>query len=1496
MAEVDDTYLTTHFVEEEQEVPGFAASNQEDASHWEESNLADSHESDEAAASNAETLESYTENENLLDAAEGIEDDTWMDYEDSDEEYSPSAMNYSRLSQQSDLFRCNVCPRSFITKDLLVSHARTHSMERPFVCQLCGWAFAHHSDLSSHLRTIHGTEPYVRVRDDEKPRACGVCGLTFPTVGRLYAHMRLGHREEDIRASPQRTDSPEALIENQYQRLQQQQLHQIHDHEKSLPLKKRHALNGATEHLKSGESSHVGDQSTSRNKTTDNTCDICGKTICGNIWNMQRHKRTIHHLTDDQINGITENHLVEVPLKPVESTASPSTTKTASSSAPPVQKKASLSRKKGSTRPGYIRPSVGTIAERTCPVCSRVISEKRHLERHMQTHSPLKSKQIDATLSSEKKTKPNDKAKRKEGARLRILSKKGKGRILLKTKKNTKSSMAIPVAASEKPPAAAERKQYKCSKCPRIYTQTISRDNHERTIHGLEVRTTYATVGQSRRLLSQTSRCVPCDQTFDSRQSLADHKKRDPFCYRKNPNWRGYILQEEDEVEPDLQSTVSEEAKVPKNVKQQKKPLVAVSPEPPAVIRVSSRKTKANRASFVGVNLVGSGSPSDVSPTGAIPMPALKLETPPGPKRLSSRNLRQQEKPKLSSPISPPEKKPASIAERKRTPRESSKGVKRAVDILLGRTLMYDDADEEEPLVKKIKVEDGTPEEQNLQTESEEFTESIHLRPLNHCEICDEGFSTIGALAKHRQDAHGSERAVYICRECPEPVSFITPTGLTLHKNTRHQGMNIRPSLVVLATPEKEERLKTPQSTSSNKSTSSSRATTRISTGALKIKHVRRNLSFWDESDQEHKPTLSSSKKNFKRQAVQVALSTQADKPKIIRVKGGFKCDKCSLVMPLYCHIVLHYRSHTGVKCHRCDICGAEFALFLQLANHKRWTHKRMNMKTRKPIDKKSSKNERGQVSKPTKGKAGLKKPKQNVKQVALPVIEKNSNQFKSVVAIPKTRSSQKEGTRVELKETTVSEEKHKYYCTYCKKDMKNSFALSLHTRLHTGERPYVCRLCKKSFQTKGNVTMHLRNTHKTDRHDFDSIPGNTLMVWTSKNEMPSKLTRPKKKVVEKNKTAVSQTKKSVKKPLQPTIIKATDNDELEELEKEFNTSSSTSEPSSQADEVIAFMSRVRAQYVPWSSCLVCNKRFESPGALANHQKTEHEKVPPLALNAKSTVQEVPCLTNSSSNIPPLNVGDIHCTSCDRTFKNKIQLALHMKQHKTESSKQKHTEKEQSSSRRRSPSPTRTTKCINGEWISPSKHGPVFLKNASLVLTKVSSVLDLEDEEDVAEVSQESGTAPVVIELDKNLNQSQCDADISSDTPSTSTSTGGTSVSHAYVAKKTVPQAADPAPFSWLSSSNGLSAVDAIPLDATEPAKNKKKAELNKLNPAEGKKNFTCRRCKMSFSTSEGYELHHSSVHPGLSKFHCGPCNIRFISSASFLAHQAWEHGFSLRH
>ncbi|KAG0370918.1 hypothetical protein BGZ54_002729 [Gamsiella multidivaricata] len=80
-------------------------------------------------------------------------------------------------------FECTApeCGKVFSRAYNLASHMKTHSSERPFLCEVCPLAFARRHDRERHARLHTG----------EKPYSCGICGAGFMRNDALHRHQKL---------------------------------------------------------------------------------------------------------------------------------------------------------------------------------------------------------------------------------------------------------------------------------------------------------------------------------------------------------------------------------------------------------------------------------------------------------------------------------------------------------------------------------------------------------------------------------------------------------------------------------------------------------------------------------------------------------------------------------------------------------------------------------------------------------------------------------------------------------------------------------------------------------------------------------------------------------------------------------------------------------------------------------------------------------------------------------------------------------------------------------------------------------------------------------------------------------------------------------------------------------------------------------------------------------------------------------------------------------
>uniref|UniRef100_A0A0L8GU38 C2H2-type domain-containing protein n=1 Tax=Octopus bimaculoides TaxID=37653 RepID=A0A0L8GU38_OCTBM len=75
-------------------------------------------------------------------------------------------------------FHCDVCSKSFSRKSHLTAHKNIHTGEKPYHCDVCGKSFSEGSTLTKHKRSHSGIKPFK----------CDICGRSFSQVGSLKRH------------------------------------------------------------------------------------------------------------------------------------------------------------------------------------------------------------------------------------------------------------------------------------------------------------------------------------------------------------------------------------------------------------------------------------------------------------------------------------------------------------------------------------------------------------------------------------------------------------------------------------------------------------------------------------------------------------------------------------------------------------------------------------------------------------------------------------------------------------------------------------------------------------------------------------------------------------------------------------------------------------------------------------------------------------------------------------------------------------------------------------------------------------------------------------------------------------------------------------------------------------------------------------------------------------------------------------------------------------
>lgn len=84
-------------------------------------------------------------------------------------------------------YPCKICNKLFSKRNVLKLHLRSHSGERPFLCNDCGASFSQRGHLNTHVKLKHS---------NEKPFCCNLCDKKFAIKSHLSAHLKTHSKEK----------------------------------------------------------------------------------------------------------------------------------------------------------------------------------------------------------------------------------------------------------------------------------------------------------------------------------------------------------------------------------------------------------------------------------------------------------------------------------------------------------------------------------------------------------------------------------------------------------------------------------------------------------------------------------------------------------------------------------------------------------------------------------------------------------------------------------------------------------------------------------------------------------------------------------------------------------------------------------------------------------------------------------------------------------------------------------------------------------------------------------------------------------------------------------------------------------------------------------------------------------------------------------------------------------------------------------------------------
>ncbi|GAB5366584.1 hypothetical protein AAMO2058_001155700 [Amorphochlora amoebiformis] len=108
--------------------------------------------------------------------------------------HQPQALGlHLRIHHNDRRFKCKMCSRRFIQRQVMLTHLAVHTGERPFECKVCGRAYRQRATLRNHIISKHGKDVGGNIQQ------CQICGRNFALKQTLRRHVRLIHHTTLVR-------------------------------------------------------------------------------------------------------------------------------------------------------------------------------------------------------------------------------------------------------------------------------------------------------------------------------------------------------------------------------------------------------------------------------------------------------------------------------------------------------------------------------------------------------------------------------------------------------------------------------------------------------------------------------------------------------------------------------------------------------------------------------------------------------------------------------------------------------------------------------------------------------------------------------------------------------------------------------------------------------------------------------------------------------------------------------------------------------------------------------------------------------------------------------------------------------------------------------------------------------------------------------------------------------------------------------------------------